>query len=348
MTDTKRSATRATQYKKAKQRRFSLQIPRSLRQRTILVIFVAVFCVTGGYILFTGTHAATPSGLSVIKSGYSGKCLSDWLSNNHPGAKVAISTCNGSSAQSWVRHNDYTIQDNGQCLGSAVTSLSGVKMGSNVVMEPCDGRPTERWFTYDTHTKRHDWLQMAGTDLCIDSPQFKTTDGTWQQLWNCHVPITQNQIWTITKITSPGGGCLSNTAADPAQAKCQAKILMTQAPWKWNPTTQFSCLDNLWNRESSWNRQVMNASSGAFGIAQALGHGGSHSAAYDPVVIINGGKASRTVDEYPTTQANAESSIAQIKWGLDYIKSTYGSPCTAWQHEVQFGWYVPRAVTPAT
>jgi len=27
------------------------------------------------------------------------------------------------------------------------------------------------------------------------------------------------------------------------------------------------------------------------------------------------------------------------KWGLDYIKGTYGSPCGAWSHEEATGWY---------
>jgi hypothetical protein len=29
----------------------------------------------------------------------------------------------------------------------------------------------------------------------------------------------------------------------------------------------------------------------------------------------------------------------QIKWGLAYIKSVYGSPSAAWLHEMAFNWY---------
>jgi hypothetical protein len=29
----------------------------------------------------------------------------------------------------------------------------------------------------------------------------------------------------------------------------------------------------------------------------------------------------------------------QIRWGLGYIKSSYGSPCGAWGHEESSGWY---------
>ena len=29
----------------------------------------------------------------------------------------------------------------------------------------------------------------------------------------------------------------------------------------------------------------------------------------------------------------------QIKWGLGYIASRYGSPCSAWSHSVAHNWY---------
>ena len=33
------------------------------------------------------------------------------------------------------------------------------------------------------------------------------------------------------------------------------------------------------------------------------------------------------------------SAATQIRWGLQYIKDTYGSPCAAWSHEEATGWY---------
>ena len=29
----------------------------------------------------------------------------------------------------------------------------------------------------------------------------------------------------------------------------------------------------------------------------------------------------------------------QIRWGLRYIKSRYGRPRVAWDHELAYGWY---------
>ena len=87
---------------------------------------------------------------------------------------------------------------------------------------------------------------------------------------------------------------------------------------------QWNCLDWLWTRESGWRRKAENPKSGAYGIAQALGHG--------------------PTNQYPPGQANppASSAPAQIRWGLGYIANTpYGThtPCQAWSHEQTYGWY---------
>jgi hypothetical protein len=82
-------------------------------------------------------------------------------------------------------------------------------------------------------------------------------------------------------------------------------------------SSQFSCLDPLWAHESGWSVTAYNAGSGAYGIPQAL-------------------PGSRMASAGPDWQNNA---ATQIRWGLDYIKGTYGSPCGAWDHEQATGWY---------
>ena len=81
--------------------------------------------------------------------------------------------------------------------------------------------------------------------------------------------------------------------------------------------SQFSCLDPLWAHESGWSVSAYNAGSGAFGIPQAL-------------------PGSRMASAGPDWQTDA---ATQIRWGLEYIKGTYGSPCGAWAHEEATGWY---------
>jgi Transglycosylase SLT domain len=87
--------------------------------------------------------------------------------------------------------------------------------------------------------------------------------------------------------------------------------------FKWKAKSQFRFLNKLWMRESSWNKYATNPYSGAYGIPQA----------------VPGNKMSSVGADWRT---NAET---QIRWGLRYIKSVYGSPEQAWAHEVNDGWY---------
>ena len=82
-------------------------------------------------------------------------------------------------------------------------------------------------------------------------------------------------------------------------------------------SSQFSCLDPLWAHESGWSVTAYNAGTGAYGIPQAL-------------------PGSKMASAGPDWQTNA---ATQIRWGLEYIKGTYGSPCAAWDHEQATGWY---------
>ncbi|MFD7993557.1 aggregation-promoting factor C-terminal-like domain-containing protein [Streptomyces mexicanus] len=83
------------------------------------------------------------------------------------------------------------------------------------------------------------------------------------------------------------------------------------------PAGQFQCFSNIVNHESSWNYQAVNASSGAYGLFQALPAGKYASAGAD----------------WRTNPAT------QIKWGLNYMNSRYGSPCQAWSFWAANHWY---------
>jgi hypothetical protein len=83
------------------------------------------------------------------------------------------------------------------------------------------------------------------------------------------------------------------------------------------PISQFTCLNRLWARESGWNHRARNSSSGAFGIPQA----------------VPGDKMASAGADWRT---NPET---QIEWGLGYIKGRYNTPCRAWQHSEDVGWY---------
>lgn len=129
------------------------------------------------------------------------------------------------------------------------------------------------------------------------------------------VPVTGTQA-------APG-----DTGAHSASATAnQAIARLIAAPYGWSTGQQWADLVSLWNRESGWNNTIANQTSGALGIAQALGHGTATS-------------AGTLGNEYPSKAANDGNAAAQITWGLSYIKSAYGSPSAAWAHEEANGWY---------
>jgi hypothetical protein len=80
---------------------------------------------------------------------------------------------------------------------------------------------------------------------------------------------------------------------------------------------QFQCFSNIVDHESSWNYHAVNASSGAYGLFQALPAGKYASAGAD----------------WQTNPAT------QIKWGLNYMNDRYGSPCQAWSFWSANHWY---------
>lgn len=111
-----------------------------------------------------------------------------------------------------------------------------------------------------------------------------------------------------------GGGAGSGSTSSGANVKLGEKMAAA-SPYHWTGA-QFTCLNELWTRESGWSATALNSSSGATGIPQLL-------------------------PSAHAIPAGWSSPAVQINWGLGYIASTpgYGSPCAAWAHEQQFGWY---------
>ena len=73
-------------------------------------------------------------------------------------------------------------------------------------------------------------------------------------------------------------------------------------------TTQMTCLDTLWTRESNWRPTAKNPHSTAYGIPQILG-------------------------------MNETNPYKQIIQGLTYIHTRYGTPCAALTHHKKQGTY---------
>jgi hypothetical protein len=126
----------------------------------------------------------------------------------------------------------------------------------------------------------------------------------------------QNQNTAQPSASASAQPSATASAAPVASGSPQQIAQAMLASFGWS-SSQFSCLDPLWAHESGWSVTAYNAGSGAYGIPQAL-------------------PGSRMASAGPDWQNNA---ATQIRWGLEYIKGTYGSPCAAWDHEQATGWY---------
>ncbi|MEI4281023.1 lytic transglycosylase domain-containing protein [Klenkia terrae] len=80
--------------------------------------------------------------------------------------------------------------------------------------------------------------------------------------------------------------------------------------------SQFSCLQNLWGRESGWNPDAQNPTSTAYGIPQ----------------FLNSTWAGTGI-------AKTSNGFRQIDAGLIYLEERYGSPCGGWAQSEAVGWY---------
>jgi len=85
---------------------------------------------------------------------------------------------------------------------------------------------------------------------------------------------------------------------------------------------QFECLDELWQKESSWQTKKKpyladNPNSSAYGIPQAL----------------PGNKMATFGKDWK------HNPITQVRWGLNYIKERYKTPCAALAHHKRKNWY---------
>ena len=81
--------------------------------------------------------------------------------------------------------------------------------------------------------------------------------------------------------------------------------------------SEYEAVVSIVIKESSWNANSVNRSSGACGLFQAY-------------------PCSKAIKDYPDYMTNYKS---QIDWGLNYIKERYGTPKKAWAFWQEHHWY---------
>jgi hypothetical protein len=114
--------------------------------------------------------------------------------------------------------------------------------------------------------------------------------------------------------TSGGSGSVNLPPPNPGTAQAIAYNMLSS--FGWSPATYYSCVNNIFSRESGWRYNAYNAS-GAYGIPQAL----------------PGSKMATAGADWQTNPAT------QITWGLRYMRDRYGDPCKAWAYWQAHSYY---------
>ncbi|MFG2946374.1 aggregation-promoting factor C-terminal-like domain-containing protein [Streptomyces adustus] len=120
----------------------------------------------------------------------------------------------------------------------------------------------------------------------------------------------------VTAIAAAAAG-LALTAAPAQAATTSASSAQAIAHRMIPDTAQYNAFNQIVTHESGWNHTATNSSSGAYGLVQAL----------------PGSKMASAGSDWKTNPAT------QIKWGLDYMNSRYGSPAQAWNFWQTHHWY---------
>lgn len=161
----------------------------------------------------------------------------------------------------------------------------------------------------DIQTKQEE-LEKKQEELAVAKAEKKAAEEKAKQ-----EAIKVVQAKKTTTVTSRGGSSVRATTGTKAEYQNYAHDLCINT-YGWTEN-DFNCLVKLWERESNWNPNAHNKSSGAHGIPQSL-------------------PASKMASEGADYYTNGKT---QIRWGLKYIKNRYGTPSQAWAHSQQKGWY---------
>jgi len=148
---------------------------------------------------------------------------------------------------------------------------------------------------------------------------FNKANVQWPKLQPSLPATGQGTVKTSTSGGGSGGKSGSNPMPKSTSDQANQKLgqqMAAAAPYNWTGA-QWTALNNIVMAESGWDSTIVNQSSGAYGIPQAL----------------PGSKMASAGSDWKTNPRT------QIKWMLLYIKQRYGTPERAWQFHLAHGWY---------
>ncbi|MDE0573758.1 G5 domain-containing protein [Demequina sp. B12] len=165
-----------------------------------------------------------------------------------------------------------------------------------------------------------DYSTLSGNESVVTEGQDGTAVVSYQVTLKDGVEVERSESMTVVveepvdEVVSVGAMSIPTSTSNAGTNRAIGQEMAAAQGWTGD---QWQCLNALWTKESNWNSNATNPSSGAHGIPQAL----------------PGSKMASHGSDWATNPAT------QISWGLSYIKGRYGSPCSAWGHSQSVGWY---------
>lgn len=124
-----------------------------------------------------------------------------------------------------------------------------------------------------------------------------------------------------------GAGGEAGMGAEGIKGYAKSQMVAINGVSESDVSSEFTCLNNLWNRESNWRPTAQN----------------NRFAPYDPPApeyqaygIAQAAPGAKMANEGSDWKTNPQT---QVRWGLKYIKGRYGTPCGAWAHSESYNWY---------
>ena len=152
-------------------------------------------------------------------------------------------------------------------------------------------------------------------------------------LFVVQVPVAQS----MTENTTDGGTIVVpketpkltdkplSTKEEPTLIRNTVHLAWLSGEFKWSSKSEWECFNQIIEHESSWNPWADNG----MGWEETGGIPQAHPS----------NKMAEAGKDYRTNV------WTQVRWGLNYIGSTYGSPCNAWDawqnraSNDKYGWY---------
>lgn len=177
-------------------------------------------------------------------------------------------------------------------------------------------------------------MMGIGSVFLYSAVKGKSVLASAQAIITGQTPQSVKQTNPIASNTPANGGNTFGGGTIVPGGTNKKTLQNTAATFGWGGGAEWTALDKIEIQEAGYSATVKNASSGALGMAQALGHGTANTAG-----SLGNEYGGYGLSDAQAKKANSGDAGAQSLWMCTYIKQTYGDPVKAEAFHIANGWY---------